>query len=197
MPQPSRPKRSSSAIALRRISVWARAIVCPAVMLLSLVLPAQHANAATANEIKAVMLLGFAQLSEWPESDSDSGPFRICLFGESEMGPALRAAVDGERALDRPIRVREIDSLDHAGRCSILFVAEAGRAEFADAMTNLTAPHTLLVGDFSGFAKNAGAIEFFSDSGRVRFAVNVEHVEDRGIRLSSRILSRARIVEAD
>lgn len=174
-----------------------RACLAIGIGVLGITISAPVVRAATAAEIKAVMLLGFAQLSEWTAETSGPTSFEICLFGNSEIGPALKMAVEGETALGRPIRVQEIESLDAVADCRILYVADQRKSDFAKASSNLIAPNTLLVGDFSGFTQSSGAVEFFSDSGRVRFAVNIDNAESRGIRLSSRILSRARIVETD
>lgn len=162
---------------------------------LALIFASSTAWAATESEVKAVMLLGFAQLSEWTAPLPALATFQICLLGETEIEPALRAAAKGETALDRPIRVARVSSLDSARSCQILFVSESLNDDFSESIENIGDTSTLFVGDFPGFTELGGAIEFYSEAERVRFAVSRRNAQNRGIRLSSRILSRARLVE--
>ena len=53
----------------------------------------------------------------------------------------------------------------------------------------------LLVGETKGFARRGGAINFYSEASRIRFEVNPGAVESAGLRVSSRLLSVATVVE--
>ena len=52
----------------------------------------------------------------------------------------------------------------------------------------------LTVSDGNGFAAAGGIIELYVDKGRMRFAINLDAVEQSGLNLSSRLLGLARIV---
>lgn len=52
----------------------------------------------------------------------------------------------------------------------------------------------LSVSDATGFARTGGIIEFYVDSGRMRFAINVDAAQRSGLRLSSRLLGLATII---
>ena len=52
----------------------------------------------------------------------------------------------------------------------------------------------LTVSDGAGFAQAGGMIELFVEGGRMRFAVNLDAVEQAHVRLSSQLLGLAKIV---
>ena len=52
----------------------------------------------------------------------------------------------------------------------------------------------LTVSDRRGFSEWGGIIEMYIESGRMRFAVNVDAAEHSGLRLSSRLLGLAKVI---
>lgn len=52
----------------------------------------------------------------------------------------------------------------------------------------------LLVGDFPGFAGAGGALQFIIEDNRVRFLINTDAAQRAGLRLSSKLLSVAKLV---
>ena len=55
-------------------------------------------------------------------------------------------------------------------------------------------PGRLVVGELEGFVRRGGMISFVVEGDRVRLAVNPSRAEAAGLRLSSRLLSLARLV---
>ena len=53
----------------------------------------------------------------------------------------------------------------------------------------------LTVSDITGFAREGGIIGFFVEEKRVQFEINVAAAEVAGVRISSRLLNLARIVD--
>jgi len=52
----------------------------------------------------------------------------------------------------------------------------------------------LLVGEESGFAKQGAVVNFFIESNRVRFEINTEAARRAQLKISSKLLSLAKIV---
>lgn len=152
-------------------------------------------RAATDAEVKAVLLLGIAQLSEWKATLGEDEPFRICLIGASSIAQPLEAAAKREVANARPIAIERIAKAQEGiGVCQIVFVSEDAGQQFTGEVAAELATKALIVGERPGFAAGPGAINFFMEEGRVAFEVNQLHAKRAGVRLSSRILRRARIV---
>ena len=75
--------------------------------------------------------------------------------------------------------------------------ARAGPDAVADGHAADQAPVqalVLTVSDGKGFAQTGGIIELFIEDGRMRFAINLDAMEQTGVRLSSRLLGLAKVV---
>jgi hypothetical protein len=55
----------------------------------------------------------------------------------------------------------------------------------------------LTVGDISGFSRDGGIVEFFLQTGKVRFDINLSAARHSRLKISSQLLKVARIVRSD
>jgi hypothetical protein len=142
-------------------------------------------------EVKAAYLLNFVGFAEWPAAafSAPDAPITVCLAAQDPFGTTIERVFEGEQVRGRRIIVERMRTLQNADRCTMLFVpAGVGPAPWL----GRAGPHTLTVGESSGFIGRGGVIELVVDAGRVRFDVNVAAAESREIRLSSRLLRVAR-----
>jgi len=178
-----------------------RALACTGALALALA-PALAGGARAAGEpgeyeVKAAFLLNFARLIEWPGSAfrSPDAPLCIALWGSDPFGGALDQLVQEEQVAGWPIRTRRVSSAAEAQSCQILFVPASQTASFRDARAELAGSPVVVVGEQDGFAEMMGAIGFYEEKGRIRFEVNRRIAEGAGVKLSSRLLRLARLVE--
>ena len=146
--------------------------------------------------VKAALLLNFARFIEWPERAfaSSKAPLEICVFTPDPFGEALERALQGETVSTRPIVTRDVSGPSETAGCHLLFIA-AGTESRATAIMRQAGPHTLTVGESPRFETMGGAVTFVLDGGRVRFNVNLRPVEERGVRISARMLHLASRVD--
>jgi hypothetical protein len=144
-------------------------------------------------DIKAAFLVNFAKFVEWPAHGSDmiGTPIVIGVIGTDPFGAKLDTIVRDRRVDDHPITVQRFSSLDGAARCHILFVGAASAAEVAAILPQATARGMLTVGDGPGFTARGGAIEFFVEGQKVRFAINLEVTSAAGLKISSHLAQLA------
>ncbi len=147
-------------------------------------------------QVKAAFLLNFAKFVEWPpqtfKSPNDS--ISICVLGPNPFGRSLDEAVDGKSIDGRKLVVQQIDNLEQAGGCQILFIASRKKKHSTDADAAVAMAGVLTVGDSDGFAAAGGVIGFRLEGGKVRLDVNVVAAGRRKLRISSKLLSLALIV---
>ncbi len=153
-------------------------------------------NAFGEYEVKAAFLLNFARLVEWPSAafDGDQSPLVVGLLGNDPFDGALKAVVDGRRVGTRPIEVRQLSSLEEIRQCHIVFVSDPEPAPLPLILSAAQGRSVLLVGDSEEFAPRGGTISFYSDAGKVRFAINRHAAESAGLKISSRMLRLAKLV---
>jgi YfiR/HmsC-like len=147
---------------------------------------------------KAAFLLNFAKLVRWPDGAAPAAgaPLVIGVAGEPGVVASIASGLEGARLRDHPIEVRALSGPDEIGGCQIVFAT--GSDPEAAAAWSLAARGSgaLLVGEASGFAASGGAINFFVENDRLRFEINPRAADREGLKISSRLLRLARLVDA-
>jgi hypothetical protein len=155
-----------------------------------------RAQPAREYDVKAAFLLNFARFIEWPDTafpDARS-PINVCVFGASPFGDALGKVFQGESVGNRPLAVRRVDNAGEGLTCHLIFVPAAAEAR-AGALLSEPDSRAVTVGESLRFLEIGGAVNLVLESGRVRFNVNLRPVEQRGVRISARLLQLASHVE--
>jgi hypothetical protein len=81
-----------------------------------------------------------------------------------------------------------------AGRFHLLFIPEGTELRAAPLLRK-SGPYTVTVGEPRRFEDMGGAVSFVLEGGRVRFNVDMVPVEERGVRISARMLKLANRVD--
>jgi YfiR/HmsC-like len=176
-------------------SPWRVLSVLATVMLL---LGGMRAQTPTAGEyqVKAAFLYNFAKFVDWPASSfSDaSAALRICVFGRNPFGEELRKITNEKTVNGHKLEVHDEVDLEHARSCHILFIPSPGEARMKEIVEALRGASVLTVGNTKGFAERGGMINFVLENDRVQFEVNRKAAEESGLKISSKLLSVARMV---
>ena len=78
--------------------------------------------------------------------------------------------------------------------CHVLYLAGGDLKRSTEVVGTLKGVFVLTVSDTARFAQTGGMVELFVEDGRMRFAVNVDALQRARVRLSSRVLTLAKIV---
>lgn len=148
-------------------------------------------------QVKAAFLYNFAKFIEWPAEvfRTPRDPMVVCVLGNNPFGGALEDVIRGKSIEGRPFAYRPVADGTSAQGCQILFVPNAESRHFRSIQGELKNVGILTVGEAPGFASDGGVINFKLDDGRVRFEINLDAAERRGIHISSKLLSLAQIVK--
>jgi hypothetical protein len=160
-------------------------------------LPAPRADAGelpVEYSLKAAFISHFIRYVEWP--GAADGVVVVAVVGDDPFGPALERALQERPAGSRMASVRRYRTAAELGPCAILFVSRSAMAEWPALRDKMRGQPVLTVGEADGFTAAGGTINFFVDEHRLRFEVNRDAAEDSGLRLSSRLLSLARLTPA-
>jgi hypothetical protein len=171
-----------------------RAILATSSVLVGLCGSFAQAQGLSEYQVKAAFLYNFARFVDWP-ADSPDSPFVIGIVGDDPFRGALESAVKGKTVNGRPVLVRRFTSAESAHGCQILFISGSERGRLQSILDSLNGSAVLTVGETEGFARSGVAINFVIENDRVRFEVNVEAAERVQLKISSKLLSIARIVK--
>ena len=147
--------------------------------------------------IKAAYLYQFARYVEWPPGAfaNENAPLIIGVLGTDPFDGILETIARTKRIEGRPIVVRRIASTADYTPCHILFICSSiGPEERTAVIQKARGSPVLLVGEEPGFAEQGGTINFFMDQNKIRFEINAEAAKQDRLKISSKLLSLAKIV---
>lgn len=139
-------------------------------------------------QLKTAYLFHFAELAEWPAPTSVT----ICLQGRSPLRGYL-PVLEGMQIDARTVHVLLADSppIQH---CQILFLSDLTSLS-QTLLQQAKNSHVLLVSDTEDFARKGGMIEFTLRDNKLKLVVNLTSVTQAGLKLSSKLLRMAEILE--
>ena len=146
--------------------------------------------------IKAAFLHKFASFVEWPQGTfaSTTSPLRIGVLGDDGVYKDL-ADTSRDRDRDgRPVQTVRLAPGDAFAGFHILYL-KGTDLRLAEWLARVP-EGVLTVTDSDGPLPRGGVISFFLEEGRVRLGASVEAATLQRLRLSPRLLSAARIVQA-
>jgi len=147
--------------------------------------------------IKAGYLYNFGGYVQWPAAVFPRGdsPLVIGVLGTDPFGGLLDEIARTKKVGGRRIVAKRFASMAAYTPCHILFVASTvSREEEAAAIGKLRGSPVLLVGEDPAFARRGGTVAFFVEENRVRFEINLEACKKRQLKVSSKLLSLAKVV---
>lgn len=152
------------------------------------------AQAVSAPALKAAFLFNFAKFAEWPTEGEGGSTLSLCVLGDEAVGDALGDIVKNRPSDSGALTVRRLHDDTSIRSCQVLYVAGVDLKHAMAIVDNVKGLPVLTVSDVNNFAAAGGIAEFFEESGKMRFAINTRAGERAHLRLSSRLLSLAKIV---
>jgi len=148
-------------------------------------------------QVKAAFLFNFAKFIEWPPGTfhGPEEPFLVCVVGDEGFARAFDLVVSGKSVEGRVLRVRRLRTEEDPAACRILYLGAAGLPRAAAVLKSARTGSTLTVGDAPGFIRQGGIINFVMQDNRVHFDINPDAAQRAGLRISSKLLQLATIVE--
>ena len=179
-------------------SAWQNFGMFAALACLLLAAPAQVTGqeALPEYQVKAAYLFNFLKFVEYPsESFADPlAPIIIGVVGEDPFGRALPQVVTGKTVQGRDLVIHVYRAGEDLRGAHILFISPSEKKRLPTILSSLRDSSVLTVADTEGFLEAGGMIQFLYENNRVRFAINVDATGRAKLKMSSKLLSLARVV---
>lgn len=147
--------------------------------------------------VKAAFVMNFAMLTEWPESafSSPTADITLCVVGGTTLPQPFRS-IEGKKIGTRNLHVAAIDSQATPSACHIIFYKEdVDTADLVRTLSAVRGKPVLTVGEKESVTKLGGAIHFYTENAKLRFAINPTIIAHQGLKLSSRLLKIATLID--
>ncbi|NND60887.1 MAG: YfiR family protein [Gammaproteobacteria bacterium] len=167
------------------------------VVLTASVVHAADAQESTVAKIKSAYLLNFLRFTDWPSwsFDDQTSALRVCVIGTDSLGGILDQTMDDELVHGRPIDVLRVTVDDPLQHCHLLYIAASEESRLNDIVSKLNGSSTLTVGETAGFASDGAMLALNREDDRIIFYANRDAIRAGQVRLSSKILQLAKMVD--
>ena len=156
------------------------------------------AQSATGPELTAAFLVNFVKFTSWPESAlAADAPIVMCVVGRDQVADAIEALTTRLTIGGRPVSIRRLRNGSAVGECHVLYVTDIDGKHSEHVLRDAASQPILTVSDVKHFAERGGIAGLFVEQGRMRFTVNTDAAERARLRISSKLLSLAKIVKDD
>jgi hypothetical protein len=148
------------------------------------------------SRLKAGFLYNFTRFVEWPAemSASADAPFSICIAEDDPFGGLLEQAIRQTKTTGRalvPVRLRPEDE---PRGCHVLFIGEGRGWQLAKMKARIGNGNVLTVGEGKNFAERGGIVGMVMAEDHVRLDINLTVATQSHLKISSRLLSIARVI---
>ena len=180
---------------------------------------AQTGDLAKIAKIKSAYLLNFLKFTSWPKNvfaDKHS-PVVVCVIGFDTLGEALDQIVEGKKIRGRPIVVQRVekfeigtgaasnsdgnqveeDFLTQIESSHLLYISRFEEARIDQVIDVIKTRNLLTVSDMPRFAEHGGMIGLVLRKNKIAFDANPGALKKAEIKVSSKILKLAKIVQTD
>lgn len=140
--------------------------------------------------LKAAFVFNFLKFTEFP--GRVDGSIYICVFGDAEVFESFES-LRGRQMYDRSLVVERFKSTSGVSLCDVVFVAVSSPRPFRELLRAFEDRPVLLVGEEEGFLGAGGVVRFFMQDGKIRFRIYPKQAQQRGLKLSSKLLALADI----
>lgn len=150
----------------------------------------------TNDELKVAYIARFTEFIEWPETTADTPPaFKICVFGDAPILQPLQQLPQLMKDNHRNVDIRRIDQAQESFICNILFVPHAANAHLAKIASHTRHKPILVINEVQGVPGHGQLISLYTEGERLRIEIHLRETEDAGLKISSRLLKLANVVE--
>lgn len=167
-------------------------------VIVSMMLSGIVAADSTEYNVKAAYLYHLTKFTQWPYSRSTNvnAAMRICVLGTNPFGQVLDK-LSGRTSQNRSIEVEYLTSSQEFSHCDVIYISKSKEKSLKQILQKMEHLPVLTVSDMDSFARQGGMIGFVIERGKVRLEVNNKASQLSDIKLSSKLLAIATIIDGE
>ena len=156
---------------------------------------ASYASAQAQDElaVRAAFVFNLTKYVEWPHAGNQ---LVVGFLGDGPMGEVLKQTLAGKTSDARQIEVLLAPTDAVLERCDLLYVAYSSARKNREVIERLRSREVLTVGESDSFAKDRGMVGLVKKGNQIQVQINLEAARVAGIKVSSRLLSVATLVDS-
>jgi YfiR/HmsC-like len=147
------------------------------------------------NQVKVTFIYNFSRFIEWPDGTfvDSKNSLTVCALGNNPFGGALES-IRGKNVEGRKIEIKHLANSSKMDACQILFISSSERGHLREILESAKRSRILTIGEMSQFTQDGGIVALAMRNDRIHFSVNLDAADETGVKISSRVLKLATIV---
>ena len=162
------------------------------ILLLLLVMHMQPVSAQK-EKYHSIFIYNFTKYIKWPDNSSSSS-FVIGVLGSSPIKKDLSALAQSKQVNGKKIEIKEFSSVEDTWDCQILYVSADESSNISAILAATRDENVLIIANAHGMVQQGAAINFIEVDGKIKFEMNEQNVESRGLRVAGSLVSLAILV---
>ncbi len=151
-------------------------------------------SASSENELKAVVIGKISHFVKWKKEDTRD-EFIITVFQNHSFNSHLDTLYENKEIHNKPVKIQYVNNVNDIKFTHILYVTKCSQ-EDQKAIINFTQKKSILtISENKGFAQRGGVIQLYFVSQKIRLKINHKMANNSNFKISSRLLSIAKIVK--
>lgn len=146
-----------------------------------------HTASAQESKFKALFIQKFIEYTNWPDNRNE---VVVGVFGNSQVLLELEKFSNSKRRYS----IVKIAGAGDIAKCDVIYLPEAQDRNFDLVIQATVNKNVLLITDNSSFAGRGSCISFYLEDSKLKFIVNQDAVKKANLRLSSALLSLAKVM---
>ncbi|MCC5932452.1 MAG: YfiR family protein [Cyclobacteriaceae bacterium] len=143
---------------------------------------------------QSVFIYNFTKYIKWPAEFADN-KIQIAVLGNSDVFTSLHEMAEKKsHSAGIQLNVVKINSLDELSNCHVLFIPDRQSNKLDEVNEKTQGKNILIVTEKNGMAAQGAVINFIEEGGKLKFELNQEQAEKRGLKVSGSLISLAKIV---
>lgn len=159
--------------------------------------PVSRADEAAEQKVKAAFvphLIGFVTFPA-DSFTSAAAPIRVGVLGNFPLGDEAKKNLVAQGIQGRSVVIQHCTNAADTAGCHVLLVGKSEAAQFKTILAATAGKPVLTIGDAEGFAAAGGVINFILADGKVRFEINPAVASEARLKISSRLLQAAHVIQ--
>lgn len=178
---------------IRKIKYWALLIG----IIYFLIPVNSYAQQYSENEVKAAFLCNFSKFVEWPSGSfpTSTSPIIIGFLNDSTLAKITEKLASNMNIGGRKLQIIQYKNMEEAIHCNLLYISPSEKDQLPEILKKVSDLPVLTVSETIGFCQLKGMINFSKSKNRFGFEINVNSTKRAGIKISSKLLGLATIIE--
>ena len=150
------------------------------------------------DRIKVAFTYKIIQFIEWTENTDSNAPVILCVLADKRLD-RLFTDFEGKEINGQTVQLLFLEQPPKPSElCGILYIGNLEQARLPQILQQITPQGKILtISDIDQFAKLGGMVELKVHGRSVKMEINVSSATNVGIRISSKLLEVANIVQRD